>query len=112
MEDHVGGKKRDGESDGRLQPTLLLMSGKMTEMVSKHAHFFSHALPQKYNEILKKQFNIFWEITQIAFKLNEKVNGKLYTDTQLEQADGQLSLAQRLQTGGNTKETKFAYQQL
>lgn len=35
MEDHVGGKKRDGELDGRLQPTLLLMSGKMTEMVSK-----------------------------------------------------------------------------
>lgn len=49
MEDHVGEKKRDGESDGRLQPTLLLMSGKMIEMVSKHAHFFSHALPQKYN---------------------------------------------------------------
>lgn len=34
MEEHAGGKKRDGESDGRLQPKLLLMSGKMTERVS------------------------------------------------------------------------------
>lgn len=34
MEDHAGGKKRDGESDGRQQPKLLLMSGKMTERVS------------------------------------------------------------------------------
>lgn len=35
MEDHAGGKKRDGESDERLQPKLLLTSGKMTEKVSK-----------------------------------------------------------------------------
>ncbi|KAM8759541.1 leucine zipper putative tumor suppressor 1 isoform 1-T4 [Acanthopagrus schlegelii] len=34
MEEHAGGKKRDGESDGRLQPKLLLMSGKMTERTS------------------------------------------------------------------------------
>ncbi|XP_034397087.1 leucine zipper putative tumor suppressor 2 homolog isoform X2 [Cyclopterus lumpus] len=31
MEDHAGGKNRDRESDGRLQPKLLLMSGKMTD---------------------------------------------------------------------------------
>lgn len=35
MEDHAGEKRKDGESDGRIQPTLLLMSGKMTEKVSK-----------------------------------------------------------------------------
>ncbi|XP_019131476.2 leucine zipper putative tumor suppressor 1 [Larimichthys crocea] len=34
MEDHAGGKKRDGESDERLQPKLLLTSGKMTEKTS------------------------------------------------------------------------------
>lgn len=34
MEDREGRKNRDGESDGRLQPKLLLMSGK-TERVSK-----------------------------------------------------------------------------
>lgn len=34
MEDHAGGKNREGESDGRLQPKLLLMSGKMTERTS------------------------------------------------------------------------------
>ncbi|XP_070761041.1 leucine zipper putative tumor suppressor 1 [Enoplosus armatus] len=34
MEDHAGGKKRDGESDGRLQPKLLLMSGNMTKRTS------------------------------------------------------------------------------
>ncbi|XP_042344769.1 leucine zipper putative tumor suppressor 1 [Plectropomus leopardus] len=34
MEDHAGGKNKDGESDGRLQPKLLLMSGKMTERTS------------------------------------------------------------------------------
>lgn len=37
MEEHLGGKKREGESDGRLQPKLLLMSGNMTERVSKMA---------------------------------------------------------------------------
>nr|XP_040052022.1 leucine zipper putative tumor suppressor 1 [Gasterosteus aculeatus aculeatus]XP_040052023.1 leucine zipper putative tumor suppressor 1 [Gasterosteus aculeatus aculeatus] len=30
MEDHAGGKNRDGESDGRPQPKLLLFSGQMT----------------------------------------------------------------------------------
>lgn len=35
MEDHAGGKGRDWESDVRLQPKLLLMSGKMTERVNK-----------------------------------------------------------------------------
>ncbi|XP_034727155.1 leucine zipper putative tumor suppressor 1 [Etheostoma cragini] len=34
MEDHAGGKNQDGESDGRLQPKLLLMSGNMAERVS------------------------------------------------------------------------------
>ncbi|XP_068167281.1 leucine zipper putative tumor suppressor 2 homolog isoform X2 [Antennarius striatus] len=34
MEDHAGGKKRDGESDGRLQPKLPLMSGNVTERTS------------------------------------------------------------------------------
>ncbi|KAA8592383.1 hypothetical protein FQN60_017838 [Etheostoma spectabile] len=34
MEDRTGGKNRDGESDGRLQPKLLLMSGNMAERVS------------------------------------------------------------------------------
>lgn len=37
MEDHAGGKKRDGESDGRQQPRLVLMSGNRTERVSKVA---------------------------------------------------------------------------
>ncbi|XP_042277011.1 leucine zipper putative tumor suppressor 1 [Thunnus albacares] len=31
MEEHTGRRNRDGESDGHLQPKLLLMSGKMTE---------------------------------------------------------------------------------
>lgn len=35
MEERAGRRNRDGESDGRLQPKLLLMSGKMTERVSK-----------------------------------------------------------------------------
>lgn len=34
MDDHAGGKKKDGESDGRLQPKLLLTSGKTTERTS------------------------------------------------------------------------------
>ncbi|KAK9522600.1 hypothetical protein VZT92_019052 [Zoarces viviparus] len=34
MEDKAGGKNRDGESDGRLQPKLLLMPGKMTDRTS------------------------------------------------------------------------------
>ncbi|XP_031705011.1 leucine zipper putative tumor suppressor 1 isoform X2 [Anarrhichthys ocellatus] len=34
MEDNAGGKNRDGESDGRLQPKLLLMPGKMTDRTS------------------------------------------------------------------------------
>ncbi|XP_074494401.1 leucine zipper putative tumor suppressor 1 [Sebastes fasciatus] len=34
MEERAGGKNRDGESDGRLQPKLLLMSGKKTERTS------------------------------------------------------------------------------
>lgn len=33
MEECANGKNADGESDGRLQPKLLFMSGKMTEMV-------------------------------------------------------------------------------
>ncbi|XP_029296484.1 leucine zipper putative tumor suppressor 1 [Cottoperca gobio] len=34
MEDHAGGKNRDGESDVRLQPKRLLVSGKMAERTS------------------------------------------------------------------------------
>nr|XP_046243050.1 leucine zipper putative tumor suppressor 1 isoform X2 [Scatophagus argus]XP_046243051.1 leucine zipper putative tumor suppressor 1 isoform X2 [Scatophagus argus] len=34
MEDHAGGQKRDGESAGRLQPKLILLSGTMTERTS------------------------------------------------------------------------------
>ncbi|XP_075895179.1 leucine zipper putative tumor suppressor 1 [Nelusetta ayraudi] len=34
MEGHLAGKRREGESEGRLQPTLLLMPGKKTEMTS------------------------------------------------------------------------------
>lgn len=36
MEDHVGEKRKDRESNGRLQPALLLMSEKITEMVRKN----------------------------------------------------------------------------
>lgn len=32
---HLAGKRREGESEGRLQPTLLLMPGKKTEMVRR-----------------------------------------------------------------------------
>lgn len=45
MEERAGGKNRDGESDGRLQPKLLLMSGKKTERVSRRpivASFMIH----------------------------------------------------------------------
>ncbi|KAK5871595.1 hypothetical protein PBY51_004467 [Eleginops maclovinus] len=34
MEDHSGGKNRDGESEGRQQPKLLLKSGNITEKTS------------------------------------------------------------------------------
>ncbi|XP_068461032.1 leucine zipper putative tumor suppressor 1 isoform X2 [Clinocottus analis] len=34
MEGHAGGKNRGGESDGRLQSKLLVMSGKMTDRTS------------------------------------------------------------------------------
>ncbi|KAM3611743.1 uncharacterized protein V6R79_023497 [Siganus canaliculatus] len=34
MEDHAVRKKKDGESDGRLQPKLLLMSGNVTDRTS------------------------------------------------------------------------------
>lgn len=35
MNDQIGGKARDEEPDGRQQPSLQLMPGKMTEVVSK-----------------------------------------------------------------------------
>lgn len=35
MDEHLGGKARDEEPEGRRQPSLLLMPGKMTEVVSK-----------------------------------------------------------------------------
>lgn len=41
MEEHAGRRNRDGESDGRLQTKLLLMTGKMTERVSKLAIIYS-----------------------------------------------------------------------
>lgn len=53
MEDHVGGKKKNRESDGQLQPTLLLMSEKMTEMV-RQMPISSLILPPKYIEIIKE----------------------------------------------------------
>ena len=56
MEDHASGKNRDGESDGRLQPKLLLMSGKITEKVSYC--FLSYALPKRYDSILKEQIKM------------------------------------------------------
>ncbi|XP_070820200.1 leucine zipper putative tumor suppressor 1 [Chaetodon trifascialis] len=51
MEDHAGGQKRDGESDGRLQPKLLLMSGNMTERTSAEKSLvrstaFKHVIPR------------------------------------------------------------------
>lgn len=39
MEDHAGGKNRDGEPDGRLQQKLLLMSGNVNQKVSKTFYF-------------------------------------------------------------------------
>lgn len=35
MDEHLGGKARDEEPERRRQPSLLLMPGKMTEVVSK-----------------------------------------------------------------------------
>lgn len=35
MDDQIGRKARDEEPDGRRQPSLLLMPGKMTEVGSK-----------------------------------------------------------------------------
>lgn len=35
MDNQIGGKARDAECDGRRQPSLLLMPGKMTEVVSR-----------------------------------------------------------------------------
>lgn len=35
MDEHLGGKARDEEPEGRRQPSLLLMPGKLTEVVSK-----------------------------------------------------------------------------
>ncbi|XP_051278876.1 leucine zipper putative tumor suppressor 1 [Dicentrarchus labrax] len=51
MEDHTSGKKRDGESDRRLQPKLLLMSGKMTDRTSAgkslvHSTAFKPVIPR------------------------------------------------------------------
>ncbi|CAG00381.1 unnamed protein product [Tetraodon nigroviridis] len=34
MDNQIGGKARDAECDGRRQPSLLLMPGKMTEVTS------------------------------------------------------------------------------
>lgn len=48
MEDRVSGKTRDEESDG---PSLLLISGNMTEMVRKM--FVSQSLLQKCNLYFK-----------------------------------------------------------
>lgn len=48
MEDRVGGKTRDEEADG---PSLLLISGKMTEMVRKM--LVSQSLLQKCNLYFK-----------------------------------------------------------
>lgn len=45
MDNQIGGNARDEESDGRLQPSLLLMPGKITEMVSKI--MFSSQLKKK-----------------------------------------------------------------
>ncbi|XP_035514620.1 leucine zipper putative tumor suppressor 1 [Morone saxatilis] len=51
MGDHTNEKKRDGESDRRLQPKLLLMSGKMTERTSAgkslvHSTAFKPVIPR------------------------------------------------------------------
>lgn len=35
MDHQRGGKVRDGDADGRLQPSLLLMPGKLTEVGSR-----------------------------------------------------------------------------
>lgn len=57
-EDHVGGKKKDRESDGRLQPALLLMSENITEMVREKCPFLLlFFLPPEYNDIIKEQCN-------------------------------------------------------
>lgn len=42
---------RDGESDGRMKPKLLVMSGNMTEKVCKIPIFLSHALLKTFKEI-------------------------------------------------------------
>lgn len=43
MDDQIGRKARDEEPDGRRQPSLLLMPGKMTEVGSKMMIFFACA---------------------------------------------------------------------
>lgn len=52
MDVHVGGKARDEEPDGRQQPSLLLMPGKMTEMVSKTV-FYLLVFKKKTKWVLK-----------------------------------------------------------
>lgn len=66
---------RDGESDGRMQPKLLIMSGNTTEKVHKMPIFLSHALLKTFKEIVyafgKYPYFLFYH------KLDEKMNGKL-----------------------------------
>lgn len=42
MDNQIGGNARYEESDGRLEPSLLLMPGKITEVVSKIMFFPSY----------------------------------------------------------------------
>lgn len=48
VDDQIGRKARDEEPDGRRQPSLLLMPGKTTEVVSKLMFSFACA---KKNEV-------------------------------------------------------------
>lgn len=65
MEDHAGGKNRDGESDGRLQPKLLLFSGQMTNRVSKKSIVSSGAL---FKCTIKRKVQHFCEISLSALE--------------------------------------------
>lgn len=53
MDNQVGGKARDEEPDGRQQPSLLLMPGKMTEMVSKTVFYLLVLKKKKLSGFLK-----------------------------------------------------------
>lgn len=59
MDNQVGGKARDEEPDGRQQPSLLLMPGKMTEMVSKTVFYLL---------VLKKKKK--WVFKSVGFFIN------------------------------------------